>query len=149
MKMLWKTLLILLMLLCIFASAQIVNGAEKPQNVGGNFGRAWLEDNLAPKGNATTGDDLNRSAADPLGIDWLALTAPLRAENDAKKKSLSEAGQEIPFSISKTMAPIHQIDASWNQTLLLPKLPQPDKNGLINGIPAETYYAIGPAYFNF
>ena len=101
MKMLWKTLLILLMVLGFFASAPIVNGAEKAQNVGGNFGRAWLDNNLAPKGNATADDDLNLSAADPRGIDWLALTAPLRAENDAKKKALSKPGQEIPFSISR------------------------------------------------
>ena len=53
MKMLWKTLLILLTVLCLFASAQIVNGAEKTQNVGGNFGRAWLDNNLAPKGNGS------------------------------------------------------------------------------------------------
>jgi len=49
-----------------------------------------------------------------------------------------------PYSISKTISPIHAIDASWNQTRQS-LLPQPDASGLINGYPAETYYSIGPA----
>ncbi len=64
MKMLWKMLLILFMALCFVASLQVVNGAEKIQNVGGDFGRAWLDNNLAPRGNATADDGLNRSEAD-------------------------------------------------------------------------------------
>lgn len=147
-EMVWmRIMLILLMALCFAASSQAVSSAEKTQNVGGDFGRAWL-DNLVPKGNESEGDGLlNQSEDDFFMQDWLNITALWAAKNGTKDKSFDGAKQEIPFSVSKTITPIHQIDESWNQTLLLPQLPQPDKNGLINGIPAETYYAIGPAYF--
>ena len=55
----------------------------------------------------------------------------------------------IPYQISQTFRPIHEIDSSFNQSIQAPELPQPDRQGLINGIPAEIYYAIGPAYFGF
>ena len=166
-----KILLILLMAFCLVAYAQAVSGAEKIQSVGGDFGRAWLdnyqaqnpepkaqdsEDNLsswggAPKGNASVSSNLlnQQTATNLLGHDWLGVTTPLGIENNTKNNSISGAMQENPFSMSKTFTPVYQIDASWNQTLQVPQLPQPDKNGLINGLPAETYYAIGPAYFDF
>jgi len=53
----------------------------------------------------------------------------------------------IPYQISQTFRPIHEIDSSFNQSIQAPELPQPDKQGLVNGIPAEIYYAIGPEYF--
>jgi hypothetical protein len=46
------------------------------------------------------------------------------------------------------MTPVHEIDASWNHSSTFAGLLEPDKNGLINGIPAEMYYSIGPAYFS-
>jgi len=58
-------------------------------------------------------------------------------------KPVNEPAIAQPFSIHKTFKPVHQIDASWNQTQSL--LPQPDERGLINGWPAETYYSWGPA----
>jgi len=137
------------MAFCFVASLQAVSGAEKTQNVGGDFGKAWL-DNLVPKGNESEGEGLmNQSEEDLIMQDWLNITALLAARNGTKDKSLDGAEQVIPFSASKTITPIHQIDASWNQTRLMPEQPQPDKNGLINGVPAEIYYAIGPAYFSF
>jgi hypothetical protein len=143
-----RIMLILLMALCLAAFSQAVSGAEKAQNVGGDFGRAWL-DNLVPKGNESEGEGLLTQSEDDFFMqDWLNITALWAAKNGTKDKSLDGAKQEIPFSVSKTITPIHQIDASWNQTRLMPQQPQPDKSGLINGIPAETYYAIGPAYFS-
>ena len=143
-----RIMLILLMALCFAAFSQAVSGAEKTQNVGGDFGRAWL-DNLVPKGNESEGEGLLTQSEDDFFMqDWLNITALWAAKNGTKDKSLDGAKQEIPFSVSKTITPIHQIDASWNQTRLMPQQPQPDKSGLINGIPAETYYAIGPAYFS-
>jgi hypothetical protein len=143
-----RIMLILLMAFCIAASVQAVSSAENTQNVGGDFGRAWL-DNLVSRGNESEGDGLlNQSEDDFFTQDWLNVTALWAAKNGTKDRSLDRAKQEIPFSVSKTVTPIHQIDASWNQTRLMPQQPQPDRNGLINGIPAETYYAIGPAYFS-
>ena len=152
------------MAFCLAASAHVISGAEKIQSVGGDFGRAWLdnyqaqnpkptaqgsEDNLsswggAPKGNASVGNNLlnSRNTTNTLSQDWLGTTTILGNSSPLKNES-------IPFTISKTYSPIHQMDASFNQTLQVPQLPQPDKNGLINGLPAETYYAIGPAYFDF
>jgi hypothetical protein len=164
-----KILFISLMALCLAASAQPVSCADKIQSVGGDFGRAWLEDYLAqnprpsaaggednlsswggaPRGNASVGSNLfnQQKATTPPVQDWLGITTPLGIENNAQNRSPGAAIPEIPFFISKTITPIHQIDASWNQTLLEPQFPQPDKSGLIYGIPAETYYSIGPAYF--
>lgn len=51
------------------------------------------------------------------------------------------------YYASRTFTPIHGIDASWNQSNSL--LPEPDAYGMINGIPAEIYYSIGPAISDF
>ncbi len=166
-----KIQFILFMAVCLVASAEVAYGADKIQSVGGDFGRSWLDSYLAqnpkpgaqdndsnlsswggaPKGNSSVGSNLvnQQKATTPPVQEWLGITTPLGIENDTRNNSLSEARKEIPFSISKTITPIHQIDASWNQTLPEQQFPQPDKSGLIYGIPAETYYSIGPAYFNF
>jgi hypothetical protein len=155
-----KILLILLMACCLVASAQVVSGAEKIQSVGGDFGRTWLENlqaqnpeptaqdsegSLSSWGGAPKGNNITK----PLDQDWLGVTTTLGNESNPKNNTTSEAAKKIPFTISKTFSPIHEIDASFNQTLQVPEFPQPDKNGLINGLPAETYYAIGPAFFDF
>lgn len=62
-------------------------------------------------------------------------------------KTFPQSQKADPYTISRTRAPIHSIDASWNQSE--PLLPQPDDLGLIGGYPAETYYSIGPALANF
>jgi len=166
-----KILLILLMAFCLVASAQVVIGAEKIQSVGGDFGRAWLDNyqaqnpkptaqdseaNLSswggvPKGNISEGNNLlnSQSTTNTLSQDWLGTTTILGNSSPLKNDTINGTAKSIPFSISKTYSPIHQMDASFNQTLQVPQLPQPDKNGLINGLPAETYYAIGPAFFEF
>jgi hypothetical protein len=165
-----KILFISLLALCLAASAQAVSGADKIQNVGGDFGRAWLEsylaqnprapaeggeDNLsswggAPEGNASVGSNLfNQQETTPPVQDWLGITTPLGIQNNTKSRSPGGAIPEIPFFISKTITPIHQIDASWNQTLRDLQFPEPDKSGLIYGVPAEIYYSIGPAYIYF
>ena len=129
------------MAFCLVASAQVVSCAEKIQSVGGDFGRTWLENLQAQNPNPTAQDSEDK--------DWLGVTTTLGNESNPKNNTTSEAAKKIPFTISKTFSPIHEIDASFNQTLQVPQLPQPDKNGLINGLPAETYYAIGPAFFDF
>lgn len=54
--------------------------------------------------------------------------------------------QSQPYFIQKTIKPVHEIDASWNQTSLVP---QPDASGRIQGLPAEVYNSWGPALVNF
>lgn len=61
-------------------------------------------------------------------------------------KPINQALQAQPYFISKTIQPVHEIDASWNQTSLIP---QPDASGRIQGLPAEVYYSWGPALTNF
>lgn len=62
-------------------------------------------------------------------------------------QTIAPSAKSQPFRISNTYNPIHSIDASWNQSKSL--LPEPDAYGMVNGIPAETYYSFGPALANF
>ena len=145
-----RTVLILLMVLSLMAFAPAAGGKDKFQSVGGEFGRNWLESNLAVESNKSASDNhSNLSEADPLSEDWLGITSTLRASNTTKGKPQESAKQELPYSFNRMITPIHQLDASWNQSNTMTGLPEPDKNGLINGIPAEIFYAIGPAYYNF
>ncbi len=59
----------------------------------------------------------------------------------------SVAAQEKPYFASGTLKPVHSIDSSWNQTSS--QTPQADSSGMIHGIPAETYYSVGPILENF
>lgn len=144
------------------ASVQMVvlcSGSEKYQNVGGDFGKAWLsnydprnsvpaaqESNNTsaawggtPKGKAEVSSDLvNKQNATKPATDWLGDSTILGNQTNTSRK----VTQPQPFSISKTLGPIHQMDASFNQTR---GTPQPDASGLINGWSADSYYAIGPA----
>lgn len=145
-----KTVLIFLVVLSLMAFSQATGGRDKVLSVGGEFGRNWLESNLAAENNKSASDNhSNLSEADPLSEDWLGITSTLRASNATKGKAQESAKQDLAYSFNRMITPIHQLDASWNQSNIVMVLPEPDKNGLINGIPAEIYYAIGPAYYNF
>lgn len=61
-------------------------------------------------------------------------------------KPIDIAPQSQPYFMQQTIKPVHSIDASWNQTSILP---QPDASGRIRGLPAEVYYSWGPALINF
>jgi len=144
-----RWILILLIALTIMAFAQAMSGTDKVQNVDGDYGRAWLEKNLGPKSNqSAAGDKSNLSEADPLNEDWLGIPSPISPGNETNDKSQNGSKRDSPYSVNRIIAPVHEIDASWNQSSALAGLPEPDKNGLINGIPAEMYYSIGPAYFS-
>jgi len=143
-------LLVLILMLLALAVAAAAGSKDRIQSVGGEFGRNWLEGNLAIKSNKTAPDNRsNLSRADPFSEDWLGITSILKASNTTEKKPQVSSKQELPYSFSRMITPVHQIDASWNQSNMVMALPEPDKSGLINGIPAEIYYAIGPAYYNF
>ena len=135
-----KTLQILLMALCLVAAVQVAIGEEKFQDVGGDFGRTWLNYGQAQSSGPAAQDD-----ADLLSEDWLNTTAILGDSNLTKNNTTNETAKTVPYHIGKIFSPIHEMDASFNQSMQAPQLLQPDKNGLINGIPAEIYYAIGPA----
>lgn len=146
-----RTVMILLMALTLLALAQAESG-NKVLNVGGDFGRGWLEGNLAFGSNESASDNhsnlSNLTQADPLSEDWLGIPTSMKARNETNVRPQNKAKQETPFTYNRIITPIHQIDASWNQSAAA-GLPEPDRNGLINGIPAEMYYAIGPAYLDF
>ena len=145
-----RTVLILLMALTLLAFAPATGGKDKVLSVDGEFGRNWLENNLAIESNKTASDNhSNLSEADPLSEDWLGITSTLRSRNTTKEKAQESTKQEPGYSFYQLIHPVHQLDASWNRSKMTTALPEPDKNGLINGIPAEIYYAIGPAYYNF
>ncbi len=152
-----KLKLTLLIVLCLTVTA---GGAWKIQNVGGEFGKTWLsnyeaqksenktQDNEAnpssqggaPKGNAS-------SSNGSLSKDWLSGIAMLDPYSQTNN-STNGTTKMTSLAASKTFAPIHEMDASLHQTLPIPQLPQPDENGLIHGLPAETYYAIGQGFFD-
>ena len=162
-----RVLPILLSLFCLASSVQAAVASERMQDVGGAFGRGWLggqevdseeptaEDNdlfswgEGPKGNPSA----SSYAANESSLDWLEAEMLSAASNaPANKSSSNNTSNEttiIPYQISQTFRPIHEIDSSFNQSIQASLLPQPDKQGLVNGIPAEIYYAIGPAYFGF
>jgi hypothetical protein len=139
-----RILLILLMALCLVVSVQAAIDEEKYQDVGGGFGRTWLNYGQAQSTKPVAQDD-----ADLFGEDWLNTTAILGDSNLTKNNTTNETAKNIPYHIGKTFSPIHEMDASFNQSIQVPQLPQPDKYGLINGVPAEIYYALGPAYLDF
>jgi len=66
-------------------------------------------------------------------------------------KNFTQVSPTTPYSARIYQSPVHAIDASWNQTTrsFYALQPQPDAQGLIGGVPAETYYSIGPALESF
>ena len=88
----------------------------------------------------------NEPSRDWLDAERMSAASNASANNSTSNNTTNETAI-IPYQISQTFRPIHEIDSSFNQSIQAPELPQPDKQGLINGIPAEIYYAIGPAYF--
>jgi len=167
------------MIACLAASVLLVvlcSGSEDVQNVGGDFGRAWLTDNQAPNpapAPLTTARD-NSTNATLTGWGGLPkgeadVEGDLATEqNSANQQKASNplpnwlgdssffgaeslpttrvVTQPQPFFISTSLKPVHQIDSSFNQTI---GSPVPDANGLINGWDADAYYAIGPALDSF
>ena len=160
-----KALLILLPALCLAAAMQAAASPERMQDVGGDFGREWLEGRTAGGSEPAEEDDLfswgegpkggpsaSGYAANESSLDWLDAERMSAVSNASTNNSTSNNTTNetaiIPYQISQTFRPIHEIDSSFNQSIQAPQLPQPDKQGLINGIPAKIYYAVGPAYFD-
>jgi len=166
---------IILMVFCLAFVTQLVilcSGSQGVQNVGGDFGRAWLSSYQAqnpgpaasgsnnttsnnttsdwggsPKGTTDISSDLvkpqNTSVAN---TDWLGSSTITGDQTSLTNTSNDGARQQQTYFASGTLSPVHKMDASFNQSAVNP---QPDSNGMIDGYPAESYYAIGPALFTF
>jgi len=88
---------------------------------------------------AQAGNPAAYNQAVPIYNDWIK---SIFGQNDTLMlKPFNDAAQSQPYTLRKTLTPVHSIDSSWNQTRLLS--PQADANGLINGKPAELYDSWG------
>ena len=149
---------IVLMVVALYAFC--LTASATPVAVGGDFGRAWISNYLAknpspisqgnnsssanwgdaPKVQGTIGSNMvsqqNATNSIKPNANWLGDTTSLGSPSSPHNFT------QVPFFISRDSKPTHAIDASWNQTALIP---QPDASGLIHGWDAETYDAIGPA----
>jgi len=79
--------------------------------------------------------------------DWVASIFGQNSSVMPALEIINNPSQGQPYTISKTLGPVHAVDASWNQTNTL--MPEPDASGMIGNVPAETYYSVGPAISNF
>ena len=102
--------------------------------------RGW---NMAQKyDHANAGDATSYNQAVPEYNSWIEA---IFGKNESLLLKPINAPLEVSsYSVSRTITPVHSIDASWNQTKQTLS-PEPDANGRINGYPAETYYSVGPA----
>ena len=170
-----RLMTIILTMFCLVLSTQLIilcSGSQGVQNVGGDFGRAWLSNYqtqnpkpAAPGSNNTTSNnttadwggkpkgatDLSSNLVKPQNntvpaTDWLGSSTITGDQTSPVDTSKNSAAQQQTYFASGTSSPVHKMDASFNQTI---GNPQPDSNGNINGVPAETYYSFGPALVNF
>ena len=179
MKIRLMTIILIMFCLAFSTQLVILcSGSQGVQNVGGDFGRTWLSNYqaqnpgpAAPGSNNTTSNNTtsNNTTADwggqPKGAtdlssnlvkpqnttaapatDWLGGSTITGDQTSPVDTSKNGASQQQTYFASGTISPVHQMDASFNQTV---ENPQPDANGNINGVPAESYYSVGPALFGF
>jgi hypothetical protein len=93
---------------------------------------------------ASAGDPTAYNQAVPGYNEWIV---SVFGQNESLMlKPLNISPQSQPYFMEQTIKPVHAIDATWNQTSLVP---QPDASGRIQGLPAEVYYSWGPALANF
>lgn len=109
------------------------------------FTRGW---SLAQRyDQAQAGDPASYNQAVPKYKEWVASVFGQNSSVMPALDVIKTTSQGQPYTVSKTLGPIHAIDASWNQTKTL--MPEPDTYGMIGSVPAETYYSMGPAIYNF
>jgi hypothetical protein len=159
-----------IVIIMIFFLALCLIASSKPVAVGGDFGRTWINNFLAqnpkpveqnnstnisswggvPKGKTLVDGKLvdQQNATNPLNpsVNWLGDTTNSGSRTSPMGTPFDGSSQAPLFFNNGIIQPIHKIDATWNNTL---QGPQPDANGLIYGLPAETYDAIGPALLYF
>jgi len=134
-----KTIFALTILVLIAPSLALT---DYQRGVLDGLNRGWYMAQKYDQANA--GDPAAYNQAVPKYNEWIA---SIFGQNETLMlKPVNQALQAQPYYISKTIQPVHAIDASWNQTSLIP---QPDASGRIQGLPAEMYYSWGPALTNF
>ncbi len=135
--------LIALMLLALAAPCLGLTDYQKGVQEG--FNRGW---SLAQRyDQAQAGNPAPYNQAVPKYKEWVASVFGQNSSEMPALEVMNAATQGQPYSVSKTLGPVHAMGASWNQTKTL--LPEPDAYGMIRGVPAETYYSVGPAIYNF
>lgn len=117
--------------------------ADYQRGVLDGLSRGWYMAQMYDQ--AQTGDPTAYNQAVPKYNAWIA--AIFGQNESLMLTAINKATLPQSYYVSKTFKPIHEIDASRNQTLQAPELqmPQPDASGLIQGLPAEAYYSWGPA----
>ncbi|OPY49433.1 MAG: hypothetical protein A4E48_02287 [Methanosaeta sp. PtaU1.Bin060] len=139
-----RRVLIVLMLLMMLA-APCLALTDYQKGILEGFTRGWT---LAQRyDQAQTGDPTSYNQAVPKYNEWVASIFGQNSSVMPALEVIKTASQSQPYTASKTVGPVHAIDASWNQTKSV--MPEPDAYGMIGGLPAETYYSVGPAIYNF
>lgn len=170
MKIKFMTIVLILFCLAVFTQLVILcSGSQGVQNVGGDFGRSWLNNyqaqNPAASGNNTTSNNstsdwggkpkgapgVNSTLVQPqntssTNTDWLGSSTITGSQTSSTGTPQNGATQQQTYFATGTSKPVHKIDESFNHSSVMP---EPDASGNINGIPAETYYAFGPAIVGF
>jgi hypothetical protein len=139
-----RRVLIVLVLLALTAPCLALTDYQKGVLEG--FTRGW---SLAQRYDQaqTGGDPASYNQAVPKYKEWVASIFGQNSSVMPALDVINKAAQGQPYTASKNLGPVHAIDASWNQTKTL--IPEPDAYGMIGGVPAETYYSMGPAIYNF
>ena len=123
-----KALLILLLALCLAASLQAAASPDRMQDVGGDFGRGWLdglsaggpepagEEDLftwgeGPKGNLSASQyAANEQSRDWLDSERMSAASNASANNSSSNNTTNETAI-IPYQISQTFRPFTRIDS--------------------------------------
>lgn len=135
--------LIVLILLALAAPCMGLTDYQKGVQEG--FTRGW---SLAQKyDQAQAGDQASYNQAIPKYKEWVASVFGQNASEMPALDVMNAATQGQRYSVSKNLGPVHSIGGTENQTRTM--LPEPDAYGMIHGVPAETYYSVGPAISNF
>jgi len=135
------TLMIVAIIFGLAASSQALSDYQR--GVLDGLGKGW---SMAQKYDTANGGDISPfNSAVAEYNSWIE--SIFGANESLMLKPFAESTKLDPYSISKSYAPVHSIDASWNQSESL--LPDSDAYGMVKGYPAETYYSIGPALTNF
>jgi hypothetical protein len=134
-------LMVIIIMLGLAASSQALS--EYQRGVLDGLSKGW---SMAQKYDTAKGGDITSfNSAVTEYNSWIE--SIFGANESLMLKPFPESRKLDPYSISKSYTPVHAIDASWNQSKSL--LPDADAYGMVSGIPAETYYSIGPALANF
>ena len=138
-----RRVLIVLVLLTLTAPCLALTDYQKGVLEG--FTRGW---SLAQRyDQAQAGDPTLYNQAVPKYKEWVA---SIFGQNSSVMPALeikNNAAQGQPYTVSKAVTPVHSVGGTENQTKTL--IPEPDAYGMIGGVPAESYYSVGPAIYNF